>query len=188
MLKHTQKMILVPEEFSERTKPIDSVLNALDAEMQKILSIKNLPIDIKRIKYNEVLQRFNRLQDQRRKPYEIPIFEQVNTVSDEQILESMPPRQVNVAKLFLHHVRVNPSVQIEDSGEIVVDGHIIHGSNIVDLVHDFARERKTHAPATGARELAMVLKRANIPLESIGNKARLAYFLQQGHGKYRWTE
>lgn len=189
-MKHTQKMILVPADITEQHKPIDPVLNNLDAEMNRILSNEKISSDVKLIKYNQVLRKFSKFHVQRQEPHEISFVVEDDVISNEEILKNMPGTRITTAKSLLSHIRSNPNIKIESNGEIIVDGQKIFGSNIVDLVHDFSRDLKAHPPAVGAIEMAKALKRSNMPLELIGNKARLNYFLQQqqGNGFFKWDE
>jgi hypothetical protein len=52
----------------------------------------------------------------------------------------------------------------------------LRGSNIVDLIHDLSRERKTQKAPQGLQEFVKVLRSANLPLEYIVNKNRRSMF------------
>ena len=58
-----------------------------------------------------------------------------------------------------------------DRGELLHEGVAIPGSNIVDLIHDLLRNRKTVDPI-GWQQFANQMHAANIPMELVGNVAR----------------
>ena len=58
-----------------------------------------------------------------------------------------------------------------DRGELLHEGVAIPGSNIVDLIHDLLRNRKTADPI-GWQQFASQMHAANIPMELVGNVAR----------------
>ena len=58
-----------------------------------------------------------------------------------------------------------------DRGELLHEGVAISGSNVVDLVHDLLRKRKTSDPI-GWQQFASQMHAANIPMELVGNVAR----------------
>ena len=57
-----------------------------------------------------------------------------------------------------------------DRGELLHEGVAIPGSNVVDLVHDLLRKRKTSDPI-GWQQFASQMHAANIPMELVGNVA-----------------
>ena len=58
-----------------------------------------------------------------------------------------------------------------DSGECLHEGVAVPSSNVVDLVHDLLRTRKTSDPV-GLQQFARQMHAANIPMELVGNVAR----------------
>ena len=58
-----------------------------------------------------------------------------------------------------------------DRGELLHEGVVIPGSNIVDLVQDLLRKRKMTDPI-GWQQFASQMHAANIPMELVGNVAR----------------
>lgn len=173
---HAKKIVLLPKEATETRRPIDSVLNGLEREMIDLLD-QNVAADAKLTMYNSLFNRFRKLTSQRNEPYKLQILEPVEQdISDKEILEGIPDTKLSNANLLLKFIQKTPNIQITENGEIIVDGNKIYGSNIIDLVHDLSRQRKTHAPAIGIAEIARALKKANVPIQAIGNKERLEYF------------
>ena len=59
------------------------------------------------------------------------------------------------------------------AGELIHEGAPVVGSNVVDLVNDLLRKRKT-AP-TGWQPFARQLRAINLPMTLVGNVSRRAY-------------
>lgn len=181
-----KKAILVPSDFGQSLKPVDNTLGKLDSEMINILQDMSMSSDVKLAKYNQVLQRYRSLQFQRNKPYELEIRTPNSSFNTESILKSMPKTKVPLAELLIDFIRKQSAIQIEENGELTVDKNRIRNSNIIDIVHDLVRDRKSKILPVGLEPLVRVLKRENVPLEYIGNKSRLTMFdIQQRH---RWIE
>lgn len=171
-----KKVILVPTDITQIVKPVDKTLGTLDSEMTSIINNPNIALDLKLQKYNQVLQRYKFLQTERNKPYSIEIEEHNPKLDFEVILRGIPEKKIPIAKLLTDFISKQDNIHIEDTGEITVDGQRIRNSNIIDLVHDLVRDRKTHTGPVGIQSLTHALKVANVPLEYIGNKNRLDLF------------
>ena len=61
-------------------------------------------------------------------------------------------------------------------GEMIHDGVPVAGSNVVDLVNDLLRKRKTDP--TGWQPFVRQHRAMNLPMELVGNVARRAYIRQ----------
>ena len=197
-MDHARKMALVDPRLldtlrSQPPPPTDTVgkiVQALDEEMKTILDRKDLDDGTKVTLYNQVLQRYNGLVDKR---FKEPIrmiavnesTEGSKTRVEEEAEEDAPIRRLEAtvldtvpkslqakARRLMEHLKRN--VAWSDRGELVHEGVPIAGSNAVDLVHDLLRKRKTDAP-TGWRSLAKQFRAVNIPMELIGNVARITY-------------
>ena len=59
---------------------------------------------------------------------------------------------------------------MKDRGELLHEGVGAPGSNVIDLVHDLLRKRKTSDPI-GWQQFASQMRAANIPMELVGNVA-----------------
>lgn len=171
-----KKVILVPSDIGQQFKPVDETLGDLDADMMKILQAREEPADVKLAKYNQVLQRHRTLMTSRNKPYEIEIHENDPTIKESDVLGGIPDTKRPAAKLLLDFVNKQRGIEIANNGEVTINGNHIRNSNIVDLIHDLSRDRRTHTAPVGMNVLLEVLKQANIPLEYIGNKNRLSFF------------
>jgi len=177
-----RKAILVPSDFAQQSvKPVDDTLIRLHSEMMNTIPNDSIPLDIKMIKYNQILQRYKFLQNERDKPYRLEIEDPSTIYSTitENVFDGIPKRQFPLAKLLTDFISKQQNIKIETNGELNIDGTIIKNSKIIDLVHDLSRNRKTHPAIVGIKPFAKALKHANIPIEYIGNKNRLYYFQQE---------
>ena len=92
--------------------------------------------------------------------------------ADEVILEGIPQRNVKAARLLLSYVKRNPDLAWTKNGEMIVNGDRMPNTNIVDLIHDFSRYRKSVPPPLGYLDFGYALKRQNIPREGVANQER----------------
>ena len=107
--------------------------------------------------YNQVLLRYNEMTKTRAaKPTPVVVMK-ADTVDNEAAALS----------------RLS-TVTWNERGELMHEGVAVHGSNVVDLVHDLLRNRKTTDPV-GWRQFANQMRAANVPMELVGNVARRRY-------------
>lgn len=175
-----KKMILVPSDFSSQSKSVDTLLKKLDIEMSEILNKNDIPMDVKLRQYNQALSRYTSLQHDKKEPYKLEISESSPvSIEDKEILQGIPKNNVAAAKSLLAFVKKNDRIQIDEKGEVTVDGTHLRGSNIIDLIHDLARNRKARILPIGLPEFAQALKVSNVPLEYIVNKNRKEMILNR---------
>jgi hypothetical protein len=173
-MMHTKKIILVPHDIAQNKRPIDEIIGKLENDLKVIMKNKHSAVDVKLVKYNQVLHRYSKMMQKKHHPFALSVQQEDDaTYPDELILKDIPEKRLKNAQLLLKNVRNNPQIRLNNMGEVIIHGNTIHGSNIVDLIHDFSRDSKVRSPAIGADLFAKVLKEANIPLEYIGNKKRL---------------
>lgn len=189
-MEHAKKMALVDPKLLESlkspphyTQPRLRVLSSLDEEMKEVLSDSNPSPEEKVKRYNQILQRFLTHHDQHVKallpptPTQAPTQKLTENEStsmeqlDRELLDSVPVSLRNKAALVLQRAKNNPRLSWNESGELSHNGSKVPGSNLVDLVNDFVRERKNSQPI-GWDVFAKSLKEANIPAELVGNKER----------------
>ena len=189
-MEHARKMALVDPRLLDTlrsppppTDTVDKKVKALDDEMKTILDRKDLDDGTKVTLYNQVLQRYNVLVDKRvKEPVRmIEVGKKAGTEPEEA--SSMEADVVNTvtkslqakARRLMEHLKRN--VAWNDRGELIHEGVPVAGSNVVDLVHDLLRKRKTDDP-TGWQSFARQLRVINIPMELVGNATRKAYIQQ----------
>src|SRR5437867_3263049 len=187
-MMHSNKMILVPHEMvGDPDTPTTKLMSVLDNEMLKILQDATLADDVKIIKYNQILQRYQGVKQEKEKPFQLeikktklPIIveEEKQSPLHETVYNTVPPKFHKQANLLLEYVQKNPHLKWSPTGEMIVDNNKIAGSNIIDLINDFVRNRKIE-PAIGASIFMKKLAESNIPREAIVNKERLKLLEQE---------
>ena len=165
------------------TDIVGKKVQALDDEMKVILDRKDLDDGTKVTLYNQVLQRYNVLVDKRvKEPVRvIAVGKEVGTEPEKtssmeaDVVNTVPKSLQFKARRLMEHLKRN--VVWSDRGELIHEGVPVAGSNVVDLVHDLLRKRKTGDP-TGWQSFARQLHVINIPMELVGNAIRKAYIQQ----------
>lgn len=171
---HTSKMLLVPSDIMHKNDTSSQLLSSIDTEMRKILENKTLPSDAKLAQYNQILHQYQKTDEERKQPFQIQVQEPVvkKVENDEHLLKGIPPKFKPQATSLINEVKDNKFIKWGDDGEVVVDGIKIIGSHIVDLIHDFSRDRRRKSPAIGAEAFARALAKSHAPRECIGNTHR----------------
>jgi hypothetical protein len=91
-----------------------------------------------------------------------------------EVLQKIIPKKFkDNAALILDFALENPRIDISDSHELIVDKNKIANSNIIDIISDISRPRKSIAPS-GSEALVNVLLNSNVPKELFINKNRLS--------------
>jgi hypothetical protein len=196
-----QKMSLVPHELlasldgsrekAIRRSPAMSQLLNLDDDMKKALK-ETVPLteEERASKYAQLLRRYQTFSGQN--VARTPIVERVlpdaekrdttaptQTSLEREIIESVPKAMGHKAALLLQRLKNNPEVQWDEIGQLVYKGVKIKRTNVVDLVNDVLRDRKTAPTPPGWQVFAEALARDNVPYELVGNPKRRKYMFDQ---------
>uniref|UniRef100_A0A1Y1KXI7 Uncharacterized protein n=1 Tax=Photinus pyralis TaxID=7054 RepID=A0A1Y1KXI7_PHOPY len=173
-MEHGKKMLLVPQEVIQRLKANENrkedVLSRIDDEMMQILK-SNLSDHDKWQQYNQVLQKYLHFADQMRKPVSISIDSRPEGISEVDILTTIPQTFKKKAEGFLRMLTASSNIGWDNKGIVTIKGEVIPSSNIIDLVHDTIRPRKTSNPE-GWEKFAAYVKEINVPQEFVGNVRR----------------
>jgi hypothetical protein len=186
-MQHATKMVMVPQDtysslMSQQKQlysPVVQQMSNLDQELQAILSNPNLPTDLKYNQYKNVFNRYQQLRQQQFQPTtkvvastdiqtgeDLPTY--VLPLEERQLIDSLPKTVRRKGKILLDHLKERKNnFSWLSSGELVVDGQPIEGSNITDLVHHVTRRRPTVKPPIGADAFADLLNRTNVPKEAL---------------------
>ena len=98
--------------------------------------------------------------------------EETDSLSVEMIVRSIPKTMKSRAEALLAHLKERGDVITwDDMGQVLVDGVLIPGSNITDLVSDAMRPRKNFNPI-GVHEFYSVLSKINVPKDLVRNERR----------------
>ena len=165
--------------------PLASSLSSLDQTMQAILQNPSVGDDYTKAQhYSQVLQRYLRQADQyRERPLGKVIVKEIESVEDaksdkdvsqiKQLLRgTLPPSLIRGGTTLAETLADLPEVNWDDKLQLIVDGKTVENSNIVDLLSDLGRKKKTSKPPKGMNELLTVFKERNIARSLIPNEAR----------------
>jgi len=186
-MQHTTKMVMVPEDaysglISQQQQlmpPVAMQLSNLDSELKSILTNPSLNVDQKYDQYYKTFNRYGSLQGRQLPSREAtpllppPKFVEKGTntgampISGNALLDSLPKLSRRRGKILLDHMQQKKDIKWTDTGELLVEGYPVPGSNITDLVHFFTRNRPTVKPPAGAQELAEQLQDTNVPAEAV---------------------
>ena len=101
-------------------------------------------------------------------------------VLEGEILDTMPKTMVHKSQQLLDKIKRVPGLSWDElSGQVSVDGDVIENSNLLDLVHDAIRPRKTAPDPAGWKDFADALVRGGVPIEYIHNPKRREYILNR---------
>ena len=90
------------------------------------------------------------------------------------VLDTVPETMQAKARRLMEHLKRD--IAWTARGELIHEGVPVVGSNVVDLVNDMLRKRKTDPP--GWQPFARQLRAINLHMELIGNVVRKAYIRQ----------
>ncbi|MED5363447.1 MAG: hypothetical protein VX790_04625 [Bacteroidota bacterium] len=197
---HSKRMLLIPEYLvhllrerqQETASPVTKNLVSLKGQMGDILERQDLRPDEKVKLYGQAFQRYQNVRDQtQNKPLSVqivlPASESVSSpsikreIKDEEeipsdqvcmdIIKSVPKTLKNRAELLLQKLKQHEDVvNWNDRGELIYHGKDVRGSNILDLVNDILRNRKTNP--RGWEFFARGLAHMNIPDKLVQNTNR----------------
>ncbi|KAF4529188.1 hypothetical protein B566_EDAN017653 [Ephemera danica] len=189
--KKKQTILHTIEKLKQNVTSKPSV-ETLDTEMSKVLHDKNLNVHDAWRQYEQMLQRYLSSVARSKEPIKIPLVENNDygppTMSDD-IVQSMGNNPVlsRKAKLLMNLLSRSPYISWDESGRVMINNQLLHGSNIIDLLNDVLRNRKHSAPV-GWEPFARVLASLNVPREFIHNEQRWEYIqslIGKRHGAKR---
>jgi hypothetical protein len=167
-MDEVQKMALVPFDMIRSTlgenrdsarlntllRPpsMQKVLN-LDRRMNETLTDKNMAEDERTSRYSQLLHELQHFKGKslEREPLPVRITAGDKTgvppytgVLEREIIDTVPNSMVHKTRQLLEKIIQLPDLEwIERTGAVSVVGAIIEDSNLLDLVHDAIRPRKT---------------------------------------------
>ena len=104
-----------------------------------------------------------------------PTDEKQSSLSENEILESIPKSSRSLAQSMINRLKANrDQLTWNNKGEMVVDGTPVSGSNIIDLINDQLKSRKTFNP-TGWKTFTESLDKINMPKYLMRNEKRRNY-------------
>lgn len=187
------KMVLVPEAHVEELKrlrlyqrgklpPKPEILQTADIQQKidKLLTDTNVTPQDKIQLFAEYMLQYNSFKDQAtgvdttndgdipKAPTYKAVKSETTKVTDEAILGTIPNSMKGNVKKLLETLDKNANVTWNANGVVSVNGKQIAGSNIVDIMNDAARGRKSKTPPLGWDTVANALKDNNDRI-NVGN-------------------
>ena len=171
-MEHARKMALVDPRLLDTlrsppppaTDTLGKKVQTLDDDMKTILERKDIDEGTKLTLYNQVLQRYNVLADiQVKEPIRVVTVNESVTGSgsgvepgpegavrapssglEATVLDTVPKTMQAKARRLMEHLKRD--IAWPARGELIHEGVPVVGSNLVDLVNDMLRKRKTDPP------------------------------------------
>ena len=177
------------------TDTLCKIVQALDDEMKTILDRTDLDDSTKVTLYNQVLQRYNVLTDKHvKEPVRVvAVNESMSSAAsgpgagpgpgaegavgapssgiEADVVDTVPKTMQPKARRLMEHLKRD--VAWTSRGELIHEGVPVAGSNVVDLLNDLLRKRKTDP--TGWQPFARKLRAISLPMELVGNVTRKDY-------------
>ena len=184
---------------------IDMTIRGLHEGLQKILNNPNMSEDDKAKLYGHYLQEYLTMRSKQTKVYreaalpparELPLPTPQPTAQptaqptpppgegvasphiEREIVETAPKLYKKQAHLLVERIKQDPSMSWNSRGELVVEGAPVPNSNVVDLVNDMLRRRKSVNPV-GWQTFARQLRKSNVPQDLVRNVDRWAFMQQE---------
>ena len=153
--------------------PVDTTLRDLNAEMTIILDKSGVDVSEKVRLYNQALLRYNDMaKDRAAKPTPVVVVKEnepiVTTDVMADVVTTLPKTLQEKGSQLVSRLK---TTKWNDRGELMHEGVAVPGSNVVDLVHDLLRKRKTSDPIVW-QQFASQMHADNIRMELVGNVAR----------------
>ena len=176
-MAHVRKMALVDPRLLDKLhtttkRPVDMTLRDLDAEMTNILDKTDIDVSEKVRLYNQALLRYNDMTKlSAAKPTPVVVVNEKKPDPPDvmaDVVTTLPKGLQEKGRQLVSRLK---TIKWSDRGELLHEGVVVPGSNMVDLVHDLLRKRKTFDPV-GWQQFASQMSTTNIPMELVGNVAR----------------
>ena len=183
-MQHTTKMVMVLQDAyssfvcqqKQLYSPVIGQLSNLDQELQSILANPNLSTDAKYHQYMNVFGRYQKLR-QPTEPLPPPPPPPPPPIEERNIVSNLPKAVQRKGKILMAHIRANPeSFTFQKTGELVVNGCPVAGSNVTDLIHYTTRTRPNVTKPAGYDQFKDLLDSTNVPQEAIRAATRPLVF------------
>lgn len=175
------------QEFPATVQTQGTGTSRLDSDMSAILHSLEFKNDREKWqRYEQALQRFLSLKHLQDRPVATPeknATKSKNSDQDEEherkqsdvnkLVQTLPKSYRVKGRKLLNFCLNSSQIDWEPEGRVKIDGSVIPGSNIVELVKDAVKPRrgkKVDAPV-GRAQFVGTLKRVKVPTEAIGNKS-----------------
>jgi hypothetical protein len=192
------------ERAIQRPPTVAKVLD-LDTQMKAALNEKGHTEEEKATQYAQLLRRYQTFSEQSRQ--KTPVTVQLVPASrddddaraaggadetptgagdtemhgalEREIVQSVPKAMAHKAVMLYNRLKSNPDVDWDGSGQFIFKGVRLNHTNILDLIHDVLRKRKTTPSPPGWQIFAQALASDKVPYELVGNPLRRKFIAAQ---------
>ena len=165
------------ETFRTPTQPpIDTTLHDLDFEKTSIPDKTGIYVSEKVRLYNQALVRYNDIaKNSATKPTPVVVVKEKEPTTTMDIMgefvTTLPKALQEQERQLVSRLK---TTEWNDRGELLHEGVVVPGSNVIDFVHDLLRKHRTSDPI-GWQQFASQMRAANTPMEVVDNVARRRY-------------
>lgn len=173
------KLYLVPEDIirswkgdirsQQNNAPQQSTINKIDENMQRILNDDQLDDYDKEKLYTQNLGNYVNMRDKQNVTDSINESQQSIKQWSNDTLSTIPKTMQTKAKALMKYMQMDQDISWDTKGQLVLKGQVIPKSNVIDLLHDSVRPRKTSKKPKGWKELRRHFQSRNIAQELLGN-------------------
>ena len=147
-------------------QPIETNLRDLYSEMTSILDKTGIDVSEKVRLYNQALLCYNDMATLSATiPTPLVVVKEKETPATTDIMgevvTTLPEALQEKGRQLLSRLK---TTQWNDRGELLHEGMVLPGSNVVNLVHDLLRKRNTSVPIVW-QQFGSQIRAANIPME-----------------------
>jgi hypothetical protein len=179
-------MLLISPDALDRLKSTGAEFKSqenLENQMTQVLANKNIDDNEKWRHFEQMLQSFVKTAAKAREPIHIPIIENHDNREKTQILPLEQEIKSSMgnsktlnrnASQLLGYLRKSPHISWDNRGIVQIQGRTLPNSNIIDLVNDALKSRKS-STSDGWHDFAHLLAGLNVPRELIPNNYRWQY-------------
>ena len=181
-----RKMALIPFDMLQQcknqpnltplTNPNQNQLVKTMDQMQTILNDNTLPENVKSNRVSETLKDYSVYADKLIHPHvDKPPVADVLNQNNHNFFDSLPKTFQSSAKYLMNELEKHPEMITwnPQSNEVSIQGKMLAGSNIVDLIGDVLRNRKTVPSPLHSDAFLKLLANLNIPEELIKNRLKI---------------
>jgi hypothetical protein len=181
-----KKMALVPLDMLQQWKnhptltalknPNQNQLLKTMNQMETILNDNSLPENIKSNRVSETLKDYSVYAD-KIMPHRVenPPVADVLKQNNNDFFDSLPKTFQNSAKNLMNELKKHPETISwnPQNNEVSINGKMLAGSNIVDLIGDVLRNRKTVPSPLHSDIFLKLLANLNVPEELVKNRLKI---------------
>ena len=178
MTTHGRKMALIPIDMLKQKQNLtpltspnkDQVVKKMD-EVSSLLDDEHLPESLKVSRLNEKLNNYSVFADK------LIEEDKIQDDDDDDLFNPLPKTFRQPAKVLMSKLKKHSKVIKWDpiTNEVTLHGKVLRGSNILDLVGDVLRSRKS-TPPMHSDIFLKTLANLNMPEEFVKNKYRISKF------------